>query len=102
MNLRLSKTISFGKEVQKRAAAGGGGGRDASRTSGGTAPASNRHASLTLSIIAVNLFNNVNLGPRVGVLGSPLFGQSNSTARLFDDMPQGANRRVDFQAVFTF
>jgi hypothetical protein len=104
MNLRLSKTISFGKEVQKRGAAGGGG-PDARRMSGGssgTAPASNRHSSLTLSIIAVNLFNDVNLGPRVGVLSSPLFGQSNSTARLFDDMPQAANRRVDFQAVFTF
>jgi hypothetical protein len=104
MNLRLSKTISFGKEAQGRGAAGKGGSLGAPRStgsSGGGAPGTSRHPSLTLSITAINLFNNVNLGPRVGVLGSPLFGRSNSTVRIFDDVSQAANRRIDFQLVFT-
>jgi hypothetical protein len=51
--------------------------------------------------MAINLLNNVNLGPRVGVLGSPLFGQSNSTVRISDDVSQAANHRIDFQVVLT-
>jgi hypothetical protein len=51
--------------------------------------------------MAIYLLNNVNLGPSVGVLGSPLFGQSNSTGRIFDDVSQAANRRIDFRVVFT-
>ena len=50
--------------------------------------------SLTLSTQVQNLFNNTNLGPVVGNLSSPRFGQSYTTAT-------GA-RRVDMQVRFNF
>jgi hypothetical protein len=74
---------------------------------GGTGSSANRRFNLTLSANARNLFNDVNLGPRQGVIGSPLFGQSNSIGGLFGGPgggggTQAANRRIDFQATFTF
>jgi hypothetical protein len=127
-NLRLSKTFGFGKETKRqtsmggfggrggrgggRGGPGGLGGRGLSGGSGGGGffgggTTSNRRFNLTLSVNARNLFNDVNLGPRMGVIGSPLFDQSNSIGGLFGGPGggggfQAANRRVDFQAVFTF
>jgi hypothetical protein len=134
-NLRVSKTISFGKETQRRTTGGGGfgggggggGGRGGGGggiggglgpgglTGGGGGPrgifgagtTSNRRFNLTFSVNARNIFNDVNLGSRVGVVGSPLFGQSNSIGGLFGGGPggggfQAANRRVDFQVIFAF
>ncbi len=141
-NLRLSKTISFGKEVQRAGNAGGRGGRGGGGyggmggggggprggggggRGGGLGPgglnggggggmfgggnqASNRRFSLTFSANARNLFNDVNLGPRNGTIGSPLFDQSNSLGGLFGGAgggggAQASNRRIDFQVVFTF
>jgi hypothetical protein len=136
-NLRLSKTFGFGKETQRRTSAGGGfgggpggggggggrgggggggGGLGPRGLSGGGGPGgffgpgttTNRRFNLTLSANARNLFNDVNLGSRIGVIGSPLFGQSNSLGGLFGGggggggPAQAANRRIDFQALFTF
>ena len=47
-----------------------------------------------------NVLNHVNLGPPVGVLGSPLFGESNTLASVFNNGT--ANRTVNFQSFFTF
>jgi hypothetical protein len=46
----------------------------------------------------------VNLGSPVGVIGSPLFDQSNSLGGVFGGGggSQAANRRIDFQVVFSF
>jgi hypothetical protein len=128
-NLRLAKTFGLGKAVQEQSASGsfygggrggpgggrgGGGGLGGRGLSGGGGPGgffgqgtpTNRRFNLTLSANARNLFNDVNLGPRVGVITSPLFGQSNSLGGLFGGGPggltQAANRRIDFQAIFTF
>ncbi len=131
-NLRLAKTFGFGKPVQARGASqggfggGGGGGRGGGGgmggglgprgLSGGGGPGgffgqgttTNRRYSLTLSANARNLFNDVNLGPRVGVITSPIFGESNSIGGLFGGgggggaAAQAANRRIDFQAIFSF
>jgi hypothetical protein len=139
-NLRLSKTFGFGKETQRRNSTGGGygggmggpggggGGRGGGGGGGGLGPRglsggggpggffggggtnTNRRFNLTLSANARNLFNDVNLGPRIGVISSPLsplFGQSNSLGGLFGGPGggggiQAANRRIDFQAIFTF
>jgi hypothetical protein len=72
----------------------------------GPGSGTNHRFNLTISANARNLFNDVNLGPRIGILGSPLFGQSNSLGGLFGGGPggltQAANRRIDFQAIFTF
>jgi hypothetical protein len=62
--------------------------------------------NLTFSVYARNVLNNVNLGSPVGVIGSPLFDQSNSLGGIFGGggggPSQAANRRIDFQAVFSF
>jgi hypothetical protein len=62
--------------------------------------------TLTFSVYARNVLNNVNLGSPVGVIGSPLFDQSNSLGGIFGGggggPSQAANRRIDFQAVFSF
>lgn len=68
--------------------------------SGGGAPSNYRY-NLTFSVNARNLFNNVNDGPFIGNLSSPLFGQANSLAT----QPYSsttANRRIDLQLQFTF
>ena len=93
LNMRLSRTFGFGREVgEKHGGAGsapetegrrerGLGGRGLS-SGGGTSlgGATNRRYALTLSLSALNALNNVNLATPIGILGSPLFGQSISLA----------------------
>jgi hypothetical protein len=123
VNLRLSKTFGFGKEVTGGVAGGsdggrgGGGGRGGSPggglggrgLSGGGGPggafgagsATNRRYNLTFSVSARNVLNRVNLAPPIGTLSSPLFGESNSLAGgpyAFGS----ATRRIDLQALFSF
>jgi hypothetical protein len=127
-NLRLAKTWGFGKETQRQTNVGGfgrpggGGGRGGGRglgggglsgnggggLFGGGGTTSNRRFNLTASVNARNVFNDVNLGSRIGTVGSSLFDQSNSIGGLFGGGGGGgggltaANRRIDFQATFTF
>ncbi len=118
MNLRVSKTIGFGKKLERAAAgagpAGPGGhqhagpaglaGRgltSASRGPGGFAAPVNRQYSLTLGVAARNIFNIVNLAPPIGNLDSPLFGQSNALAG-GPFSSASANRTVELQAMFSF
>jgi hypothetical protein len=57
--------------------------------------------SVTFSVSARNLFNFVNPATPIGNLSSPLFGQSIGLAGgPFNT--QSANRRVDFQMMFSF
>jgi len=121
-NLRLSKTIGFGKKNETASNAGGGGGPMAGGTFGrpgggggrggpgggggrGGGPFggdnSGQKYSLTFAVSGRNIFNNVNPGNPVGVITSPIFGQSNSLA----GGPFGSssyNRRVDLQVTFNF
>jgi len=126
MNLRLSKTFAFGRKTERSTSPGGmqgpppGGGRGGPPPGGGGlgprglsgggggpggpggpfgSSSTNTRYSLTFSVGARNVFNNVNLGTPVGQLSSPLFGQSNSLAGFFAN---GGNRHVDFQAMFSF
>jgi hypothetical protein len=136
-NLRLSKTIGFGKEIRRAGSSqggfggggfggpggGGGGGRGGppgGGMGGGLGPgglggggarglfgggtSSNRRFNLTFSANARNLFNEVNLGPRIGMIGAPNFDQSNSIGGLFGGGggSQAGNRRIDFQVMFAF
>jgi carboxypeptidase family protein len=113
LNLRLSKTIGFGRET--KGGGGGGnrgygrrggglGGRGLSGSSGnpfGSGGSTNRRYNLTFTISARNLLNSLNPGPPVGNLSSPLFGQS----IMIGGGPFGsssANRRVDLQVRFSF
>jgi hypothetical protein len=60
-----------------------------------------RRYSLTFSAMAHNVFNHVNLAAPVGVLESPLFGQSTALAGGFFSSA-AANRSIDLQASFSF
>ncbi len=127
LNLRLSKTFSFGKEVARQGSSGagggggggfGGGGRGGGGFGGGgfggrgmgggrggafggAGNAAPRRYSLTFSAYARNVLNNVNPGTPIAVIGSPKFDQSNSLGGVFGG-GGAANRRIDFQMVFSF
>jgi hypothetical protein len=116
LNLRLSKTIGFGKKAQTNAAAagpqgagtfgrgpGGSGGGRGSRGGGmfGGGDSSGQRYSLTLAVSARNIFNNVNAGAPIGIITSPIFAEVTS-------LPTGpgsglySNRRIELQATFAF
>lgn len=52
-----------------------------------------RRYNLTLAVEGANVINHVNLGPPIGVLGSPLFGKSNSLNGSFGS--PNANRVIN-------
>ncbi len=89
---------------------GGGGMRGGGGPGGMFGGASGKKYTITLSVSARNLLNNVNLSTPVGNLSSPLFGQSLSIAGGgFGGGPGGgggggaaANRRLDFTLRFSF
>jgi hypothetical protein len=116
LNLRLSKTFGFGQKAKSTATTGGapmsggtfgrgpggpGGGRGGRGGPFGADPNSGQRYSLTFSVSARNIFNNVNVGMPVGVISSPIFGQANSLA----GGPYGnpaSNRRIELSATFSF
>jgi len=129
VNVRLSKTFGFGTDTKKaktpdqgdggpggHGGGGGGGGRGGGggggRPSGMAAPrggmgamfgpsSTTRRYNLTLTVMGRNIFNTWNPGTPVGDLSSTMFGKTNSLAT--GPFSSGsANRRVDFQALFSF
>ena len=120
-NLRLSKTIGFGRETKGGGGSGGGGmggprGGGPGGPGGGLGPrglgggggnpfsfgqGTNRRYNLTFSISARNLFNTFNPGNPVGNLSSPLFGETLSVGG-GPFASASANRRVDLQVRFSF
>jgi hypothetical protein len=111
LNLRLAKTFGFGEKKGSSNTGGGGwhgpggrggglGGRGLS--GGGPGPnlfgggAENSRFSLEFSVNVRNVFNIINLGPPVGNIGSPLFGQSNSVNGWM------GYRHLDLQVRFSF
>ena len=124
-NLRLSKTFGIGPKLeavggppqagqgpQQHGPMGGGRGPGApgggGHGPGGGGPfggeRSNQKYSLTFSVNARNLFNNVNPAAPIGNLSSTLFGTSTALAGgAFGPFnSQSANRRVDLQVMFAF
>ncbi len=130
-NLRASKSIPFGPKVAGGAGGGGGGfgpggggggggrgggggpggglgpgGLSGNRggpggPGGGRTQAVNHKYNLTFNAQALNLFNDINLAPPTGTLGSPEFGKSNALAgQIFSS--GSASRRIFVQAVFSF
>ncbi len=115
LNLRLSKSFSFGPKVKSGTGnlggfgpggGGRGGGGRGGPLFGGGGPMnlngnSDRKYNLTLSVSGRNVFNKVNLANPGGVLGSPFFDKYNSVQG--GPFSQGvAVRRVDLQATFSF
>ena len=127
LNVRLSKTFGFGKTVDRSGGAGGGGGRGGpGGGGGGRGPggpfgggggfggleAASKRYTLTLSINARNLFNNVNAAVPSAVLNPPT-ATSPASASAFFAMPNAlagqpyntgssANRQIFLQASFGF
>jgi hypothetical protein len=114
-NLRVSKTLGFGPVIEGASSGAGSGGmsggtfgrgpggpgRGGGGGRGADAGATNRRYALTVGVVGRNIFNNVNVLPPIGNLGSPLFGESNGLAtRPFSDST--SNRRLDLQITFTF
>ena len=58
--------------------------------------AENSRFSLEFSVNVRNVFNIINLGPPVGNIGSPLFGQSNTVNGFM------GYRHLDLQVRFNF
>ncbi len=120
MNLRLSKTIGFGRVREGSANAGaaqpggdprrGGGGPFS--TGGGlgsifSTPTTSRPYNLIISMAVRNVINHNNPGPIIGNIASPLFGQANQSAGSRDlgggGFSEAANnRRLELQVRFTF
>ena len=63
---------------------------------------SDRRYNLTLGVGVRNVFNNVNVSNPNAVLGSKLFGISNSLQGGPFSPGSAANRRLDLQATFSF
>ena len=127
MNLRLSKTFGFGREVGAgqvlETGQGGGGPVEAADEEdlpeavwvaadwaeavvgrvvpSAREPTTSRRYNLTFSVSARNIFNRVNLSPPIGNLSSPLFGESNTLAGGPYSFGS-ATRRIDLQALFSF
>ncbi len=132
VNLRVSKTWTFGSEGRSNAGQGrqdgqrndgqraimggmggrgpgggpGGGGRGfPGGGGGGFGGGSGGRYNLTFSLNFNNILNHTNLGNPVGNLGSLLFGQSTSTTGGFGGFGGGNaayNRRIDAQIRFSF
>ncbi len=116
LNMRLSKTIGIGPKIEAtngptpqrgggaRPPTGGapaGGPRGPGGPMGGGPERSNQRYSLTFSVNARNIFNNVNPAPPIGNLSSSLFDHSTALAGgVFNT--QSANRRIDLQVGFSF
>ena len=108
LNLRLAKTFGFGEKKGSSNTGGGGwhgprgGGLGGRGLSGGGGPnlfgggETNSRFSLEFSVNVRNVFNDINLGPPVGNLGSPLFGQSNNVNGWM------GYRHLDLQVRFNF
>ena len=67
----------------------------------GLGSATNRRYSLTIGILARNIFNRENLATPIGNLDSPKFGESVALAG-GPYSSQAANRKIELQASFSF
>jgi hypothetical protein len=118
VNLRIAKTIGFGRERGASAAAGGGssgnaGGAGAAmqaasgRGLGGLigTPSTPHRFNVTIGLSIRNLLNHTNPGSIVGNITSPYFGTANQIAGAQNGegfYETANNRRLESQIKFTF
>lgn len=122
VNLRISRSIGVGPKVEPIgggrpgrpggfAGIGFGGGPGGGHGGHGGGPGgpggrggmsnTGRKYSLTFSVQALNMFNNINYGTPLGNVVSPSFGRSDSLAGGIFSTPSAA-RRIFFQTFFSF
>jgi len=114
MNLRIAKTIGFGKEragsAGDQARTPGAGAAMAAATGRGLggligSPTTSHRCNLSIGLSIRNLFNHTNPGPIVGNITSPYFGFANQVAggQNGEGFYETANnRRLESQIKFTF
>jgi hypothetical protein len=109
MNLRLGKIFNFGPPIpdENPAPAPAPAAKDSKTDAKAPAKPSkivkkeiDKKYTVGFDVGANNIFNHVNLGPPIGVLGSPLFGQSTSLSTVFGS--GSANRTVNLEMFFNF
>ena len=96
-NTRLQKNFNFGKPLPQETAAAPPPG---SKPSPAKKQPIHRKYNLSFFVAGENVLNHVNLAPPVGVLGSPLFGQSTALANRFGT--GSANRTLNVGTSFHF
>jgi hypothetical protein len=114
-NLRIAKTIGFGKERGGAATATAGptpGAGTAAAAAGGRglggligAASTNRRYNLSIGLSVRNLFNHTNPGPIAGNITSPYFGSANQIAGSQNGegfYETANNRRLESQIKFIF
>ncbi len=99
LNMRVTKDFNFGPPLpQEKPAA------PPANAKTGAAPKKKapieRMYTMGFALSADNVLNHVNLAPPVGVLGSPLFGQSTALSQTFGS--GSANRTVNLDFYFRF
>jgi hypothetical protein len=108
-HMRASKTIGVGPHVKQE----GGGGQNVNNSVNGRGLSGNgggvtldqkipRKFNITFVAIALNIFNVVNYAPPNGVMGSPLFGKTQSLASGPFSGPTPGTRTVLFFTNFSF
>jgi len=94
VNASLQRDFNFGPEIKPPA------GSTPPKLAPGKKPQIARRYTLNFGIDAQNLFNQVNLAPRVGTLNSPLFGRSIALAS--GNGTTSANRIINLETAFRF
>jgi hypothetical protein len=97
-NTRLQKNFNFGPALPQETPAPPAPGTKPSATA--KKPPIERKYHLSFFVAGENVLNHVNLAPPVGVLGSPLFGQSTALANRFGT--GSANRTMNVGTSFRF
>ena len=100
VNLNINRAFKFGKPPVKAAAPQVG--QTANRP---PARGEEKPYTLNFSVRVMNLLNNTNPNTPVGILSSPRFGQSVSSAGAFgpgSGNPSAGNRRIETQLRFVF
>jgi Carboxypeptidase regulatory-like domain len=101
LNMRVMKNFNFGKPLPQETPAPAPAGSNATASAkSAKKPPIERKYTLGFGVQAQNVLNHVNLAPPVGVLGSPLFGQSTALASNFGT--GSANRTINLSMSFHF
>jgi hypothetical protein len=112
LNLRVSKTFSFGPAGEGSVSIGGGrrgqqGSPFSLGGSGSSSTSTGHRYNLTISLSTRNILNHNNPGPIIGNIASPLFGLANQPYGISSLGGTGFsesanNRRLELQARFSF
>ena len=98
LNMRVSKGFNFGPPLPQETPAPPAPGAKAVQPA--KKPAIERKYHLSFGVQAQNVLNHVNLASPVGVLGSPLFGESTALGSTFGS--GSANRTLNLSTSFRF